>query len=65
MNPTINIKALDRAIKDLKAAALALKEKARSFPALQKNTDRILASIKMMEMNVSDIRDLEESSEQE
>jgi ribosomal protein L15 len=62
---TINTKKLDQAIKDLKEIALVLKEKTRLFPALQKNTERILASIKMMEINISDVQDLEKNGDQE
>ena len=42
-------------IQILKQTALALSEMGNDFPAIKRNTVRILASIKMMEINVSDI----------
>ena len=42
----------------LKKEALELKQKAKSIPAVECNVDRILASIKMLEINISDIVDL-------
>ena len=42
----------------LKKEALDLKEKAKSIPAVECNVDRILASIKMLEINISDIVEL-------
>jgi len=46
---------IDRKIQRMKQDALDLKEMADSFPAVYRNTSRILASIKMLEMNVSDL----------
>ncbi|MCH7764318.1 MAG: hypothetical protein IIB95_11380 [Candidatus Marinimicrobia bacterium] len=59
MNQKINLPEIDQEIKALKKTAELLKEKAESFPALQKNMNRILASIKMLEINISDIIDLD------
>ncbi|MAD51133.1 MAG: hypothetical protein QF847_07300 [Candidatus Marinimicrobia bacterium] len=59
MSQKINLSEIGQEIKDLKKTAELLKEKTELFPALQKNTARILASIKMLEINVSDILDLE------
>lgn len=39
----------------LKKEALSLKEKGKSIPAIECNVDRILASIKMLEININDI----------
>ncbi|MGO9375522.1 MAG: hypothetical protein ACLQBD_26010 [Syntrophobacteraceae bacterium] len=50
-----DIEKLDDQIQLLKKAALALREMGDQFPAVKKNTARVLASIKMMEINVSDV----------
>lgn len=50
-----DIEKLDDQIQLLKKAALALSEMGDEFPAVKKNTARVLASIKMMEINVSDV----------
>jgi hypothetical protein len=44
----------------MKKAAETAAEQAESFPALKKNVDRILASIKMLEINISDIITLDD-----
>jgi hypothetical protein len=59
MSQIIKLSEIDQKIKSLKNIAELLKEKSKSIPAIQKNTTRILASIKMLEINVSDILDLE------
>jgi len=44
------IKAMGRAAEELKAMA-------SDFPAVYRNTSRILAGIKMLELNLSDLAD--------
>ena len=46
---------LDDQIQQLKRAAQVLNDNGDRFPAIKRNVARILASIKMMEINVSDI----------
>lgn len=54
-----NLKAMAQQIAILKKAAMELKDLAGdSFPAVEKNADRILASVRMLELNVSDIVEL-------
>ena len=43
----------------IKKAAEELSQLGEDFPAIQKNTLRILASTKMLELNISDVVDLE------
>ena len=43
---------------ETKKEAESLRDMAGNFPALYRNTRRILASIKMLEMNLSDVSDL-------
>ena len=54
----IALKEIDTKIQLMKKTAEELKQMTPEFPAISKNTDRILASIKMLEINVSDIIDL-------
>ena len=58
MDQKIDVKELDKKIQNLKNEAEALRDMAGDFPALYRNTRRILASIKMLEMNLSDVSDL-------
>ena len=55
MESKIDLKKIDRKIQSLKETALELKAMADDFPAVYRNCSRILASIKMLEMNVSDL----------
>jgi len=50
-----DIEKLDEQIQRLKQAALALSEMGDQFPAVKKNAARVLASVKMMEISVSDV----------
>jgi len=52
---SVNIKALDEIIQRMRHDAEELKEKAGGIQALGRNLDRILASIKMLELNISDV----------
>ena len=51
----IDLKVLDSKIRSLKKTAEELKTMGEDFPALYRNTSRILASIKMLELNISDV----------
>jgi hypothetical protein len=53
------LKEMAQRIAAIRRAALDLKGLAGdSFPAVEKNTDRILASVRMLELNVSDVLEL-------
>jgi len=54
----IDLKEIDTKIQSMKKTAEELKQMADGFPALYRNSSRILASIKMLEVNISDITDL-------
>jgi len=58
MDQTINLKDIDANIQSMIETAEILKRAGDRFPALEKNISRILASLKMLEINVSDIVDL-------
>lgn len=58
MSAQDDIKKFDDKIQVLKRTAEELKRMGEDFPALARNSTRILASIKMLELNVSDLVDL-------
>jgi hypothetical protein len=53
------LKQMDVRIKKIKKAALELKELSGGIQAVDRNASRILASVKMLEINISDILELE------
>lgn len=55
MNTEFDLKALDDHIRQIKTEALKLKDQSDNFPALARNLERMMASIKMLELNISDI----------
>jgi hypothetical protein len=52
---TIDIIKIEERIQRVKKAAEDLRELSQEMPALYRNTARILASIKMLEINISDV----------
>lgn len=57
MEHKIDLKEINNKIKSLKEVSENLLEEAENFPSLYRNCRRILANIKMLELNVSDICD--------
>jgi hypothetical protein len=55
MAEKIDLKELDSKIQSMKKTAEELKKMGEDFPALYRNVSRVLASIKMLELNVSDL----------
>jgi hypothetical protein len=55
MAKEIDLKELDSKIQSIKKTAEELKKMGEDFPALYRNVSRVLASIKMLELNVSDL----------
>jgi len=49
------LKKIDTRIKTIKRAAQELRELSGSIPAVDRNAARILASTKMLEINISDL----------
>lgn len=62
MGQQMDLNEMDRKIRSLKGTAEELKIMGDRFPALYRNVSRILASIKMLEINVSDLMDGETES---
>ena len=58
MDTPIDLNKIHKNIQQIKSVAEELNRMGENFPALEKNTARILASIKMLEINVSDMMDL-------
>ena len=53
-----NVKEMAEKIQAIKEAATELQNISRGIQALDRNVDRILASVKMLEINISDIVDI-------
>ena len=49
---------MDEKIQAIKKAALELKEMSGGMQAVDRNADRILTSVKMLEINVSDVLEI-------
>ena len=58
MDKGFDIKAINDKIRSMKSDAEELHRIGKTIPAIEKNTVRILASIKMLELNISDAVDL-------
>ena len=59
MKPGIDLHKISAKIQLMKQTAEELNRVGEDFPAIARNTVRILACVKMLEINVSDIEDLE------
>ena len=55
MAKKVDMKELDSKIQSMKKTAEELKQMGEDFPALYRNISRVLASIKMLELNISDV----------
>ena len=53
------IKEMVEKIRTIKQAASELKDICRDIQAVERNVDRILASVKMLEINISDVSDID------
>lgn len=52
------LREMDQRIQAIKTATLELQDLSKGIQAVYRNADRILASVKMLEINVSDVLDL-------
>ena len=62
MDKQIDMHSIDRKIQVIRKAGEELKLLSDNFPAVKRNTHRILASLKMMEINISDVLHLDEEN---
>ncbi len=53
-----NVAEMDKLIRRMRRCAEELKEKSGNIQAVERNVDRILANIKMLELNISDVKEL-------
>jgi hypothetical protein len=58
MEQEYNIKGMAEKIQAIKETATELKQVSGGIQAVDRNVDRILASVKMLEINISDITDI-------
>ena len=56
MAELIDLEGIDEKIQLMKEAAQELKEMGKNIPAMDRNLLRILASIKMLEINIGDVK---------
>jgi hypothetical protein len=59
MAQQIDLKKLNTKIQLMKKTAQELKQMGEIFPAINRNAVRILASVKMLEINVADVVELD------
>jgi prefoldin subunit 5 len=52
------LRKLDTRIKTIKKVTQELKRLSGGIQAIDRNAERILASVKMLEINISDVKDL-------
>ncbi len=55
---SVKLRRIDTRIKTIKKAAQELKDLSIGIQAIERNADRILASVKMLELNISDVLEL-------
>lgn len=55
MTPSQELAVINEKIVDLKNTAMFLQARTDDFPALHQNLKRILASVKMLELNLTDV----------
>ncbi len=53
-----NLEEMDSKIQKMRRLAEELKEGGQGIQAVERNADRILASIKMLELNISEVKKL-------
>ena len=53
-----DIEEMDALIKRLRRLAEELKQKSGRIQAVDRNVDRILANVKMLELNISDVMEI-------
>ena len=63
MNQDIDLNSIHEHIRTIESTARELEKFGQDFPAVRKNVTRILACVKMLELNVSDLVGLEKGYE--
>jgi hypothetical protein len=57
--PDFDLNEINKKIQVMKQTARELNQLGKDFPAIARNTVRILASVKMLEINISDVVDMD------
>lgn len=60
MDYQTDLNEINAKIQLMKKTAEELNRQGEDFPSIARNTSRILASVKMLELNISDLVELEE-----
>ena len=55
MDREYDLKGMDARIRELRKTAEEIRELAQGIEAVRRNADRLLASVKMMELNLCDV----------
>ena len=58
MMQTWDVSKMAKAIADIKAAAVELQRMSGGIQAVDRNVEHILASVKLLELNISDLVDI-------
>ncbi len=57
LTPNMNITEMDEIIGDIKEKIESLKKLSQDIPCVHCNCERLMASVKMLELNISDARE--------
>jgi predicted component of type VI protein secretion system len=57
-NLAVQVKEMDKLIQKMRKLVDGLYDKAEGIQAVERTLDRISANLKMLEINISDVRDL-------
>ena len=58
MERDYDLKGMDARIRELRKTAEEIRELAQGIEAVRRNADRLLASVKMMELNLCDLAEV-------
>ena len=58
LSADVNLKEMNEIIKDVKAKILKLAELSGGMQCVDRNCERMMAGIKMLEINISDVHDV-------
>ncbi len=62
MSPEVDIEKMDHLIQQMKRIAGEVEKIGHEIPAVVRNAKRIMASVKMLEINISDVSEILKTS---
>jgi putative NADH-flavin reductase len=62
MSPEVDIEKMDHLIQEMKRIAGEVERRGYDIPAVVRNARRIMASVKMLEINISDVSEVLKTS---